>query len=197
MLKVGVTGGLGSGKSIASQHFAKLGADVIDADKLARELIQSNEVVQKDLIQIFSEEILNPDGILDRKKLAHRAFANEDNQMKLNAIMHPFIIEKIDNEFERIAKISKYKLMILDAALIFEADLHLKMDYTVLVTAPLKIRLQRALTRGGISKEDIIQRMDLQMPEEIKMEFADYVIQNTGSEQNLLHAVETLYEQLI
>ncbi len=197
MLKVGVTGGLGSGKSIVASRFAKLGADVIDADKLARNLIETNKSIKQDLVETFSEEILNHDGEIHRQKLARVAFANEDSQMKLNAIVHPYIIAKIDDEFERIAKISKYKLMILDAALIFEGDLHLKMDYSILVTAPLKIRLQRALDRGGISKDDILRRMDLQMPEDIKMEFADFVIQNTGSQENLLLAVDKLYEQLI
>ncbi len=170
---------------------------MIDADLLARKLIETDKSVKNDLVKTFSEEILNHDGAIHRQKLAQIAFANEDSQMKLNAIVHPYIIAKIDDEFERIAKISKYKLMILDAALIFEADLHLKMDYTILVTAPLKIRLQRSLARGGISKENILRRMDLQMPEDIKMEFADFVIQNTGSEEYLLLAVETLFEHLI
>ncbi|MEE8437207.1 MAG: dephospho-CoA kinase, partial [Candidatus Neomarinimicrobiota bacterium] len=99
MLKVGLTGGIGSGKSTASKYFAKLGAFVFDADTEAKQLIETKETVHNELIEEFGTDIINPQGKIDKKKLARVAFQNEDHQQRLNFVIHPYIFDLIDREF--------------------------------------------------------------------------------------------------
>jgi dephospho-CoA kinase len=102
MLKVGITGGIGSGKSAASKRLAELGAYIFDADAEAKKILDENKTVQEQLIQEFGTDIMSPDGSIHRKKLALKAFSNEENQAILNAIVHPFVFDKIDELYEKV-----------------------------------------------------------------------------------------------
>lgn len=197
MHKVGVTGGIGSGKSVVSHRFAELGAYVFDADVEAKKLIQTNATIKKDLAEEFGNEILDADGSMNLKKLAQHAFASDEAQAVLNAIVHPFVFEEIESRFTRVEQGRKTPLFVVDAALIYESGLDQHLDYVILVTAQYGVRMQRALQRGSLTREEIQQRMNLQFPEETKISMADFVINNNGTEDQLIQQIDSIYRELI
>ncbi|MFQ6674700.1 MAG: dephospho-CoA kinase [Fidelibacterota bacterium] len=197
MLRVGMTGGIGSGKSLASRRMAQLGAYVFDADYEAKKILRENKDVQEDLIQEFGTDILNPDRTVNERKLAVKGFANEENQAILNAIIHPYVFHEIDKQYEKTKEEKRAPVFLVDAALIYESGLDQHLDYVIVVTAQYGLRLQRALQEGKLSREEIQKRIDLQLPEESKLQMADFVIDNNGTEENLVQQVDEIYGQLV
>ena len=196
MLKIGVTGGIGSGKSAASIRMEELGAYRFDADKEAKEILSRNEQVQKDLIEEFSTDILNPDGTVNSQKLARVAFANDENQAVLNAIIHPHVFESIDRQYGNVLEKGVASLFVVDAALIYESGLDQHLDYVIVVSVQYGQRMQRALKRGKLKRGQIQKRMDLQLPEEAKSKMADFIIDNNGSEEDLIKQVGDIYSRI-
>ena len=197
MLRVGLTGGIGSGKSTASNFFELFGSFVINADEEAKKILSSNETVQHELISEFGTDIIDVSGEINKAKLARVAFQDEDHQQRLNSVIHPYIYNSIDDHFNDILKDGKFDIFIVDGALIFESGYDVHMDYIVVVTALLKNRMERALARQTLSREEILKRIELQWPEEEKVNLADFVIHNDGSEEDLKNNVKILIEKLI
>jgi len=197
MLKVGLTGGLGSGKSTASQFFESLGAYVLDADVTAKELIDKNKDVQKELVKEFGTDIIDASEKIDKKKLARVAFQDEDHQQRLNYVVHPHIHNAIDKSFDEISENNQHSLFIVDAALIYESGYDAHLDYVIVVTAQLKHRMERALQRKTLSRDEILKRIDFQWPEEDKISAADYVVHNDGTEEDLKKQIAIIYENLV
>lgn len=196
MLKVGLTGGIGSGKSTASRYFESLGAFVLDADEEAKELITSNETVQHELISEFGTDIIDGTGRVDKNKLSRVAFQDEDHQQRLNSVVHPYIFNLIDKEFNRVFNNKKHGVFIVDAALIYETGFDAHLDYVIVVTAHLKNRMERALGRETLSREEILKRVGFQWPEEEKVNMADFVVHNDGTEAELQKNIESLIKKL-
>ena len=159
MLRVGLTGGIGSGKSTASQHFSSLGAYVINADEEAKNLISTNETVQNELIAEFGTDIIDGTGSVNKKKLARIAFQDQDHQQRLNSVVHHYIYNLIDKEFNQVLNVGKHDIFIVDGALIFESGYDVHLDYVIVVTAQLKHRMERALGRETLSREEILKRI--------------------------------------
>ncbi|MFL3025800.1 MAG: dephospho-CoA kinase [Candidatus Neomarinimicrobiota bacterium] len=197
MLRVGLTGGIGSGKSTASNFFELFGSFVINADEEAKKILSSNETVQHELISEFGTDIIDVSGEINKAKLARVAFQDEDHQQRLNSVIHPYIYNSIDDHFNDVLKDGKFDIFIVDGALIFESGYDVHMDYIVVVTALLKNRMERALARQTLSREEILKRIELQWPEEEKVNLADFVIHNDGSEEDLKNNVKILIEKLI
>ena len=197
MLRVGLTGGIGSGKSTASNFFESFGSFVINADEEAKNLLSSSDTVQHELISEFGTDIIDVTGQINKAKLARVAFQDEEHQQRLNSVIHPYIYNIIDNQFNRILNEGKFDIFIVDGALIFESGYDIHMDYIIVVTALLKNRMERALDRKTLSREEILKRIDLQWPEEEKVNLADFVIHNDGSEDELKKNVKNLIEKLI
>ena len=197
MLKVGLTGGIGSGKSTASRYFESLGAFVLDADEEAKKLITSNETVQHELISEFGTDIIDGTGRVDKNKLSRVAFQDEDHQQRLNSVVHPYIFNLIDKEFNRVFNDKKHGVFIVDAALIYETGFDAHLDYVIVVTAHLKNRMERALGRKTLSREEILKRVGFQWPEEEKVNMADFVVHNDGTETELQKNIESLIKKLI
>ena len=197
MLRVWLTGGIGSGKSTASNFFELFGSFVINADEEAKKILFSNETVQHELISEFGTDIIDVSGEINKAKLARVAFQDEDHQQRLNSVIHPYIYNSIDNHFNDVLKDGKFDIFIVDGALIFESGYDVHMDYIVVVTALLKNRMERALARQTLSREEILKRIELQWPEEEKVNLADFVIHNDGSEEDLKKNVKSLIEKLI
>ncbi|MBT4149501.1 MAG: dephospho-CoA kinase [Candidatus Marinimicrobia bacterium] len=197
MLRVGLTGGIGSGKSTASNFFEAFGSFVINADEEAKKLMSSNETVQHELIAEFGTDIIDVSGQINKAKLAKIAFQDEDHQQTLNSVIHPYIYDSIDNQFNRVLKNGKFDIFIVDGALIFESGYDVHMDYIIVVTALLKNRIERALGRKTLSRDEILKRINLQWSEEEKVNLADFVIHNDGSEEDLKNNVKSLIEKLI
>ena len=197
MLRVGLTGGIGSGKSTASQHFSSLGAYVINADKEAKNLISTNETVQNELIAEFGTDIIDGTENVNKKKLARIAFQDQDHQQRLNSVVHPYIYNLIDKEFNQVLNVGKHRIFIVDGALIFESGYDVHLDYVIVVTAQLKHRMERALGRETLSREEILKRIEFQWPEKEKVNLADFVVHNDGTEKELHKNIEGLVKKLI
>lgn len=197
MLKVGLTGGLGSGKSTASKFFESMGAYILDADEAAKNLIDNSKKVQSELIKEFGTDIIDISGKIDKKKLARIAFQDEDHQQRLNYVVHPHIHQEIDKCFQKILDTGKHPLFIVDAALIYESGYDSHLDYVIVISAQLKHRMERALDRKTLSRDEILKRIEFQWPEEDKTNIADYVIHNDGTELELKNQIDELYNTLV
>ena len=197
MLKIGLTGGLGSGKSTASKFFKSLGAFILDADNSAKNLIETNKEIKEELIKEFGTDIMNANSSIDKKKLARVAFQDEDHQQRLNYVVHPHIHNAIDKSYKEILDQNNHKLFIVDAALIYESGYDAHLDYVIVVTAQLKHRMERALNRNTLTREEILKRIDFQWPEEDKISLADFVIHNDGTESDLNNQIIELFEKLV
>ncbi|MBO8131400.1 MAG: dephospho-CoA kinase [Candidatus Marinimicrobia bacterium] len=193
MIKIGVTGGIGAGKTTVCEIFQEKGAYVFDSDRIAKEIIIRSDKVRKSIEKSFNIKIIK-NGALDTKTLADVAFSNKKNQEILNSIIHPEVIKEIDKHITKM--INKTKLFVADIPLLFEAGLEKKFDYIILVVARFDLRVKRALKRGYLSKDDIIKRAQLQMPDEEKKKLADFVIENNGTVQELREKIDRLYEQI-
>ena len=197
MLKVGLTGGLGSGKSTASKFFNSLGAFILDADNAAKKLIESSKEVKNELIKEFGTDIMDANSNVDKKKLARIAFQDEDHQQRLNYVVHPHIHNAIDKSFNEILDQNNHELFIVDAALIYESGYDAHLDYVIVVTAQLKHRMERALNRNTLTRDEILKRIEFQWPEEDKTSLADFVIHNDGTEAELNDQIVELFKKLV
>ena len=197
MLKIGLTGGIGSGKSSVSNILKSWNAHIFDADLVAKKILNYNESAQNEVITEFGTDVIGSKGIIDKKKLSRIVFHDEDHQIKLNAIIHPYVFSEIDEEFETILKKDKNELFVVDAALIYESGADTHMDYVVVVTSHLGLKIERILAKGELTREEFLKRADLQWPDEEKIQLADFVIQNNGSHEDLLRETKKTYNLLI
>ena len=197
MLKVAVTGGIGSGKSQVAAMFRKWGGYIFDADTIAKQILDKNKTAQKELILEFGSDIISAKGTIDKKKLSRIAFQNEFNQLKLNTIIHPYVFKEIDLCFENILKRGKHKIFIVDAALIYESGADTHMDYVIVVTSHLRIRAERVMKRGDLNRDEFLKRVDLQWSEKDKIGMADFIIYNNKSKDELKKEAKTIYNQLL
>lgn len=192
-LKVGITGGIGSGKTTVCKIFETLGIPVYYADDRAKALMVEDKNLTSDIKKIFGEEAYSPDGSLNRKHIADIAFHNPLKLKELNAIVHPAVLED-GNRWHVEQKIAPYTLK--EAALIFESDSYKHLDKIITVFAPQNVRLERVILRGGnLTKQDIEARMAKQLPEEEKMKRANFIIYNDG-EQALIPQVMKIHRLL-
>ena len=196
LLKLGITGGIGSGKSTASNFFKEKNAYIFNADRESKKHLKSSLSLQKKIINIFGNKITQNNKI-HFPYLAEVAFENKTNQEILNGIMWPEILLIISNTFKKIKEDNKYKLFIVDAALIFEANYQSFFDYTLLITANKKIRAERAVKRKNISLENIQNRMALQMSDKEKTKIADYIIKNNQSMEKFTMKLEEFYSNTL
>jgi len=183
---IGVTGGIGSGKSTVSAVFKKMGASVLDADEIAKSFLDK-PVVRKRLVTVFGRDILSGKRI-DRRKLAGRVYCDKKSLSCLARLVHPLTIGSIE---ERIRQ-KKRGLMVVDAALLIESGIYKKMDYVILVKAPRDLRISR-LVKKGFTKPDVQRRMRFQMPESKKQRYSDFIIDNAGTvAQTINKVIKTL-----
>ena len=181
MLKIGLTGGIGSGKSSVSKLFKDWGAYIFDADSVAKEILLKNETAQNEIIAEFGSDILNKDEKIEKSKLSRIAFQDENHQLRLNAIIHPYVFSEIDLTFDKILLKNEYEIFCVDAALIYESGADTHMDYVVVITSHLRLRIERAMERGDLTRDEFLKRLDLQWPDEDKVHMADFVIHNNGT----------------
>lgn len=199
MLKIGLTGGIASGKSVIGEMFVRLGARLIRADDIAHELMQPGQTVYHEVVRRFGGEILNPDGSVNRPRLASLVFGTSGGAgrvKELNAIVHPAVIKREDEWMEEIGRGDPAAIAIVEAALILEAGVARRFDHLIVVTCRPEQRVQRFATRLGISEEaartEVTRRMAAQIPDEEKIRAADFVIDNSGS----LDATEEQVQQV-
>lgn len=191
MLKVGLTGGIGSGKSTVAKVFATLGIPVFDADDAAKKLMTEDAELKAGVIQLFGEAAYNNES-LNRKYISDIVFNNGFRLEQLNAIVHPAAIRSAEKWMAQ--QTTPY--VIKEAAILFESGSVSHLDKVIGVFAPKHLRIQRAMQRDSIQREEVIARMERQVDDEIKMLLCDYVITNDG-QQMLLPQVLQLHEKLL
>ncbi|MFW6350903.1 MAG: dephospho-CoA kinase, partial [Bacteroidota bacterium] len=175
-LKIAVTGNMGSGKTTVCQIFEVLGVPVFYADKQAKSILNSHEVLPQ-LIEIFGTGIINSKGNIDRQKLASIVFTDREKLDQLNHIIHPKVYEKFD-QWVKQQTLAPYCLM--EAAIIFESGSQERFDKTILVSAPLEVMRDRVIERDHTSETEVMNRMKNQMPQEEKIKLADHHVINDG-----------------
>jgi dephospho-CoA kinase len=199
MLRVGLTGGIASGKSTVARMMAERGAQVLDADQVVRDLMQPGKPVYRQVVQHFGREIVNPDGEINRKRVADAVFPT-GRVRDLNSIVHPAVIESQDRWMAEVERRDPQGMAVVEAALILEAGAREHFDKIVVVTAPLKQRAERFAKRLKVSQEaaraEVERRSKAQMPDEEKIKFADYVIANSGDLAGLEKQVQQVFSQL-
>ena len=198
MLKVGLTGGIGCGKSHILREFHKLGVYTIDADEIAHEVILPDQSAYEQILEIFGPEILASDRTINRKKLGERVFSNEQAREKLNQIVHPLVLEE---EARRVAEIEeredpKSPILMVDAALMVETGSYRKYDCVVVVYCTPQVQLQRVIARDRLSEEEALQRIQSQMPLLEKIKYADYIIENSGRLSETNEQIKHIFTEL-
>ncbi len=193
---VGVTGGIGSGKTTVCNLFKALGRRVIHADDIARDLTNNDPGVQAELRKAFGEQIFSGAGKLNRKALADLAFSSPPSLMRLNKIVHPHVFRAIDLEVEQLPEHSRRPYVLIEAALIFESGMHKKLDRVILVSAYERNQIERVTTRDNASEESVRARMRFQLGDKQKAEMADFIMANNGTLQSLKERVE-FYDRLL
>jgi dephospho-CoA kinase len=196
MLRIGITGGLGSGKSLAAHFFADRGARVFDADMEAKLILLRHEPIREAVIDEFGEVIMNEVGEIDFfTRLASHAFAKPKRQQRLNEIIHPEVILVAEREMMKASR-EGLDLFVLDVPLLFESHMERYLDYTIAVTAAEELRIQRALARGALSESDIRKRTKLQLTDEERVAQADFVVTNDGTVDELQRQLQEIFNTL-
>lgn len=188
MYRIGLTGGIGTGKSTVSRYLAAHGLDVIDADQIARELVEPGSLLLSKLAERFGKDILLEDGTLDRKGLGALVFADDSKKAAMDQLMQGEIIEVIRQRAERLELLGR-QAVVIDAPLLLESDLRYMVQTVWLVDTEPELQLKRVMERDGLSRELILDRMRHQMPGNEKKRLANVIIDNS---KDLPH----LYEQL-
>jgi dephospho-CoA kinase len=195
MLTIGITGGIGSGKTTVCSFFSHLGVPVLSADEIGRELSNSNPTIRSQLIELLGSSAYAIDGILDRPFVASRLFSNKRLRRQVEGVIHPRVEEEIDRRVNELRR-AGHRLVLVEAALIFEAGLQKKLDAVIVVDSDEAVRFRRVRERDGSSEKEIRTRAAAQMKTEKKALKADYVLKNNNSLETLETNVHFLYSIL-
>jgi dephospho-CoA kinase len=200
VLKVGLTGGIAAGKSVVGKIFAALGVHVIQADEVAHQLMQPGEPVYQDVVRHFGAGILDPDGSVNRARLAQQAFGKPSRVDELNQIVHPAVIRRQEEWMEQVQQRDPKAIAMVEAALILEAGIARRFDRLVVVTCRPEQRIARWAQRLKVDEDtarrEVTRRMAAQLPDEEKIKAADYVIDNSGSLERTETQVRAIYAKL-
>lgn len=179
MLLVGLTGGIATGKSLVSEILRGLGAYLIDADKIAREVVEPEKPAWLEIVEFFGKDIIKKDKTINRKRLGEIIFNDPLKKRKLEEIVHPKVIEEENRMVKEYLKIKPDGIVIIDAALLIEAGSHKRVDKLIIVYADKETQVKRLLERDGLSRTDAEKRIASQMPLDKKVKMADFVIDNS------------------
>ena len=197
MLRVGLTGSIGVGKSFVTSVFVELGCRVLDADQTAREVVMAGTPGLKALIEAFGEEFLDADGTLDRKRLGTLILTDKNERQRLNHILHPFIIARQDEILSGWEAEDPNGIGIVDAALMIESGGYKRFDKLIVVHCRPEVQLERLMLRDKLSRDEALRRISSQMPQEEKQKFGDYLIDTSdGFDLTRAQTVE-VHKQLI
>lgn len=191
MIKLGITGGIGSGKSTVSQIFATLGIPVYIADIESKRLTDTSPIIKYKLTKLFGED-LYPNNRLDKKKLASLIFNNEEYLDKVNKIIHPEVAKDYQ---DWVTKHKKSNIVAKEAAILFESGFNKFVDKTIMVYTPLEMRIERTMKRDNVNRENVLNRIKNQMPDEEKAKLSDFIIVNDNS-RSLIEQVLTILKEL-
>ena len=197
MLRVALTGGLASGKSFVGRALADLGCFLIRNDELGHQVIEPGGEAYADTVREFGTGILNADGTIDRRKLGTLVFHDPDRLAKLNALVHPPVRARTRRMLEEYAASHPHGIAVVEAAIMVETGSYRNYAKLIVAVCGVEQQIERALSRGGITREEVLERLSRQMPLEEKLKYADYVIDTSGAKENTLAQVRAVYGALL
>ncbi|MBI2400544.1 MAG: dephospho-CoA kinase [Deltaproteobacteria bacterium] len=192
---VGLTGGIATGKSLVAGELKKLGAHIIDADKIAREIVEPGKPAYNDIVKEFGAAVLKPDAAIDRKALAKTVFCDPVALDKLNNITHPRIRERIREEAGRLSAQGD-KLIVLDIALLIEMGVRYEVEKIIVVYSDAEQQLERLMKRDNLTRDEALKRLSCQMDIKEKLKYADYVIDNSGQLDKTIEQTRSLFNKI-
>jgi dephospho-CoA kinase len=196
MLRVGLTGSIAVGKSFVSGALAELGCHVLDADEIARRVVEPGAKGLRAVVAAFGEWVLRPDGTLDRVRLGEAVFLDEDKRKFLNSILHPLIIAEQDASLRRWEEKDPRGIGVVDAALLIESGGHARFDKLIVVHCRPEVQLARLMRRNNFSVDEAERRIAAQMPQEEKLRYADFAIDTSGSFEETRGQTEEVFAAL-
>jgi dephospho-CoA kinase len=196
MLRIGLTGGLASGKSLVAKRLVDLGCHWIQADQLGHEVLQKGSAVQAQVVRHFGPGILLENGEIDRRKLAAAVFDSPERLAALNALVHPAVIRREEQLSQNIARSDPSAIIVVEAAILIETGRYKRFQKLILAVCEEKQQVERAMKRSGLTREEVLARLRQQMPLEQKRKYADYIIDTSGPKEGTFRQVEDLYRIL-
>jgi dephospho-CoA kinase len=196
MIVAGLTGGIATGKSTVAGIFLEAGARLIDADRIAREIVRKGSPAHREIVAHFGTGVLLDDGEIDRKRLAAIIFNNPTEQRTLEHIVHPLVKREVDRRMDRIRQRAPEALVVVDIPLLFEAGMQRGLDEVIVVFVPEQVQLERLMARDGLTEPDALARIRAQMPIESKKTRATRVIDNSGSLAHTREQALEIYRRL-
>jgi dephospho-CoA kinase len=196
MLRVGLTGGLASGKSFVGEQLAALGCFVIQADRLGHDVLLPDGEAYGPAVAEFGTDILNPDRTIDRRKLAAIVFSDPERLARLNGMVHPPVQQRMVTLLESFGAREPNGIVVVEAAILIETGTYKNYHRLIVAVCTEEEQLERAMRRDGISREEALSRLRRQLPLSEKVKYADYVIDTSGSKQRTIEQTQALYESL-
>lgn len=196
MLRVGLTGSIAAGKSFVTSVFAELGCRVLDADQTAREVVMPGAAGLEAVVQSFGRDVLAPDGTLDRARMASIVFAEEEKRLRLNHILHPFIIARQDEILRGWEREDPNGIAIVDAALMIESGGYKRFDKLIVVHCRPEVQLERLMLRDKLTLAEAQRRIASQMPQEEKQRYADFLIDTSDGFEPTRERTAEVYKEL-
>jgi dephospho-CoA kinase len=196
MLRVGLTGGLASGKSFVGHALADLGCHLIEADELGHQVLLPGAEAYDGVVNEFGVEILDQDGFIDRRKLAVLVFEKPERLAKLNTLVHPPVGVRQARMIAEIAKTDPKGIVVVEAAILVETGSYRRFDRLIVVVCSLEQQIERAMKRKPLTREEVLARLSRQLPLEEKVRVADYVIDTSGTKESTLEQVRVVYSSL-
>ena len=193
MIVIGLTGGVATGKSTVAKLFKQCGAIVIDADALARDVVQPGKPAWRESVRYFGADILHPDKTIDRQALGQIVFQNRTKLRQLERIIHPRVAREQQRLTRQVAKNDPKAVVVYDVPLLFEAGIDKRVDKTIIVTADQETQIARLKKRNGLTRAEALRRIKSQMPLVKKRRLADYVLDGTTNPRSLAKSVRQLY----
>lgn len=197
MITAGLTGGIATGKSTVAQIFKRTGARVIDADRIARDVVKAGRTAWQEIVDHFGKRVLLPGGEIDRKALGNIIFNHADQKTVLNRIVHPRVFEAVGAEIDHIAETAPGCVVIVDIPLLFETDRHRDLAEIIVVYVPESVQLRRLMARDGLSRRNALARIRSQMPIEEKKKHASLIIDNSGDQEATRRQTLEIYRHLM
>jgi dephospho-CoA kinase len=196
MLRVGLTGGLASGKSFVGHALAELGCHLIEADELGHQVLMPGAEAYDAVVNEFGEEILDEDRYIIRRKLGALVWDRPEQLAKLNRIVHPAVIAREEGIIAKIAQADPAAIVVVESAILVETGSYRRFDRLIVAVCTVEQQVERAMKRGAYSKEEVLARLNRQLPLEDKVRVADYVIDTSGAKEHTLEQVKSVYESL-
>jgi dephospho-CoA kinase len=196
MLKVGLTGGLACGKSFVGKALAALGCHLIEADELGHRVLEPGGAAYDDVVRAFGAGILDRDGTIDRKRLAAEVFSKPERLALLNGFVHPRVFQLEEELMAQFRMADPHGITVVEAAILIETGSYKKFDRLIVVTCDEELQIARALERDKVGRDDVVARLNRQIPVSEKRKLADYVIDTSGTKDETLRQTREVYDLL-